>query len=334
MKDLVFFSIPKENLKINILSKDETELEKIKKVSNESSMLPDITKYYTDIYFPNAPQNRPYMFSSIVLSSDGKMAYEDNASGPLVAKNNFLDPDGSLGDFWVLNVLRALADGVIIGAKTLQSEPGITCHVYEQCLTNQREEVWGKKYQPCGIIASFDAMDIPFNHTIFNIDKKEEYKVLISTSPKGLENIKQYSKLKHKYMLFKSKEDIDNYDFKELYSDFEIFPVIVTGEDDKPDTELMMYALRKWGIEKLCIESPSYCMNLLNLEMLDEYFINYSMVFVGGKVTPGIMTPFSYLNHPHSDLLTLGIHQSNFIFTRQKIKYGVNVEKDLTEYKY
>ena len=30
-----------------------------------------------------------------------------------------MDPDGSLGDFWVLNVLRSYADGIIVGANTL-----------------------------------------------------------------------------------------------------------------------------------------------------------------------------------------------------------------------
>lgn len=47
----------------------------------------------------------------------------------------------------MLNVLRAYADGIIIGARTLLSEPGITCHVYEERLTRQRREVLGKKYQ-------------------------------------------------------------------------------------------------------------------------------------------------------------------------------------------
>ena len=131
MNELVFFEIPKQNLKIQIVKKSDGILEQIKKESAETAVMPDVAEYYTDIYFPKAPADRPYTFSSIVLSSDGKMAYGDNPSGPLIAKNNFLVPDGSLGDFWVLNVLRAYADGIIIGARTLLSEPGITCHVYE-----------------------------------------------------------------------------------------------------------------------------------------------------------------------------------------------------------
>ena len=185
MNELVFFEIPKQNLKIQIVKKSDEILEQIRKESAETAVMPDVAQYYTDIYFPKAPSDRPYTFSSIVLSSDGKMAYGDNPSGPLIAKNNFLDPDGSLGDFWVLNVLRAYADGIIIGARTLLSEPGITCHVYEERLTRQRREVLGKKYQPCGVIVSLDGTDIPFDHYIFNVDPKEEYKLVIATSPKG-----------------------------------------------------------------------------------------------------------------------------------------------------
>lgn len=183
MNELVFFEIPKQNLKIQIVKKSDEILEQIRKESAETAVMPDVAQYYTDIYFPKAPSDRPYTFSSIVLSSDGKMAYGDNPSGPLIAKNNFLDPNGSLGDFWVLNVLRAYADGIIIGARTLLSEPGITCHVYEERLTRQRREVLGKKYQPCGVIVSLDGTDIPFDHYIFDVDPKEEYKLVIATSP-------------------------------------------------------------------------------------------------------------------------------------------------------
>ena len=97
MNELVFFEIPKQNLKIQIVKKVMRFLEQIRKESAETAVMPDVAQYYTDIYFPKAPSDRPYTFSSIVLSSDGKMAYGDNPSGPLIAKNNFLDPDGSLG---------------------------------------------------------------------------------------------------------------------------------------------------------------------------------------------------------------------------------------------
>lgn len=335
MNKLAFFTTPKENLKINVVFQDAAHLEQLRQTSAEQTVLPDVAQYYTDLYFPKAQDDRPYLFSSIVLSSDGKMAYQDNPAGPLVAKNNFLDPDGSLGDFWVLNVLRAYADGIIIGARTLQNEPGITCHVYDADLTAQRKAVLGKRQQPVGVVVSFDATDIPFDHYTFAVDEAEEYKMMIATSPVGMDYIKANSKLKHEYLgPFHSKAEIDAYPFEDLHQRYDTVPVLVTGEGPSPDAKLLMYALRKLGLQKLCVESPSYCAYLTQLEMLDEYFINYSMVFVGGVTTPGHTTPFGYQDHPHADLLSLGVHRSNFMFTRQKLRYQVKSAADLSAYNY
>ena len=335
MNKLNFFTTPKDNLKITMVYQDQQVLDALRAASAEQAPLPDASAYYTDIYFPQAPAGRPYTFSSIVLSADGKMAYQDNPAGPLVAKNNFLDPDGSLGDFWVLNMLRAYSDGVIVGANTLAKEPGITCHVYDEDFTRQRREVLGKTHQPASIVVSFDATDIPFDHYTFDMDPAEELKIVINTSPQGMEYIKAHSPLKHVFWgPFTSREQVDAFDFGPLYRDFDTFPVIVTGEGNRPDSGMLMYVLRKLGVMKLCVESPSYCAHLIQNEMLDEYFINYSMVFVGGTTTPGHMTPYGYLDHPHSNLLSLGIHKSNFMFTRQKLCYGVSAQTDLSGYKY
>lgn len=335
MNKLNFFRTPKENLKINMVFRDEKHLAGLKAASAETAVMPDVSEYYTDLYFPKAPADRPYTFSSIVLSSDGKMAYQDNPAGPLVAKNNFLDPDGSLGDFWVLNVLRSYADAIIVGANTLAKEPGITCHVYDQDLTGQRREYLGKRYQPTGVVVSFDATDIPFDHYSFHVDPAEELKMVIATGPDGMEYIKANSPLRHVFLgPFRSREEVDAAELPALYQDFGVVPVIITGEGKTPDSRLLMYVLKKLGVEKLCVESPSYCAAMLKEELLDEYFIDYSMVFVGGTTTPGSFVAYGYLDHPHADLISLGVHKSNFLFTRQKIRYGVKNTTDLSGYQY
>jgi hypothetical protein len=67
---------------------------------------------------------------------------------------------------------------------------------------------------------------------------------------------------------------------------------------------------------------------------LDEFFINYSMVYAGGTITPGYQLPFSHIEHPHAELLTMGTHRSSFIFTRQKLYYDLTSSVDLSKYKY
>ncbi len=335
MNKLVYFDFPKERLKINVVNRCEHILESIKTNSEEKNSLPDVNEYYNELFFPKAPVHRPYTFSSVVLSADGKMAFTDNSAGPLVAKNNFLDPDGALGDFWVLNILRAYSDGVIIGANTLKSEPGITSHVYDKALVEQREKYLNKKYHPASIIVSLDGTDILFEHFLFNIDPSERYKTLIATSPDGFKYIAENSPLKHTVIgPFVTKEDVCAFQFPKLFDSFDITPVIVTGAGNTPDSELMLYVLKKWGIERLCIESPTYCSHMLKNKWLDEYFINYSMVYAGGGITPGYSLPHSHLEHPHGNLLVLGVHKSSFMFTRQQICYDVTKEVDLNSYKY
>ena len=335
MEKLSYFEIPKENMKINMLMVDEELTESIKKASSSGKSLPDVDKYYTPIIFPDAPEDRPYAMCSVVLSADGKMAFTDCPKGPVIARNNYFDPDGALCDFWVLNVLRAYADAVIAGARTLQTEDGVTSSVYDSTLAKQRIEVLGKKDQPVNVIASFDGTDIPWDHRVWNTDPSERYKVIITTSPQGADYIVKNSPHKHiVYGPFKTKEDVDKAEFGELYSDFDVYPIIVTGEGDRPDTPLMMYVMKKMGIDYACIESPSFAIGLMHEGMLDEYFINYSMVYAGGTVTPGYSMPFSFEDHPHNRLVSIGMHEHSFIFTRQKIYYNVQKETDLSNYKY
>ena len=335
MNHLNYFTTPKENLKINMVYRDEAALAELRRASAEKACMPDVSEYYTDIFFPEAPADRPYTFSSIVLSADGKMAYQDKPAGPLIAKNNYLDPDGSLGDFWVLNILRAYCDADIMGANTLAKEPNVTFTVYDEDLNRQRREVLGKKHPPLTVVASFDGTDIPGDHYAFGVDPAEEYKLSINTSPAGMEYIKKNSPLKHVFWgPFTSREQVDAFDFGEVFCDYDVVPVIVTGEGTTTDSKLLLYILRRLGMMKLLVESPSYCAHMLQNGMLDEYFINYSMVYAGGTTTPGHMTPYGAENHPHANLLSLGMHRSNFMFTRQKLCYNVTEQADLSAYQY
>jgi hypothetical protein len=111
-------------------------------------------------------------------------------------------------------------------------------------------------------------------------------------------------------------------------------PVIMTGTGDRPDSGILMYILRKAGLERLLIESPSYTNHLMGNRSLDEYFINYSMVYAGGTLTPGYGDPFSSRKHPHAKLLSLSTHGCSFLYTRQKLYYDIEQSVDFSGMKY
>ncbi|QRN84961.1 dihydrofolate reductase family protein [Clostridia bacterium] len=321
--DMVTMNFPVEAMKLTVLNKAEEILAELKESSNEKATPEKIKSVYDELFFPASPENRPYTFGSIVLSMDGKMAYEDDPQGPLIAAKNLLDLDGGLGDFWILNVLRAYADGVIIGAGTLAAEPLMISNCFDQDLVDARFEVLGKKtVAPMNIVVSFDGTDIPLEHGVFST---EGLAAAIATSPDGGDYLK--TNFKNKHIIFgpyANTEEVDIAEIKKkMASDEKAIPIFLTGKGSNPDSAVLMYILKKIGLEKLVIESPSYMWHLMSIGAMDEMFINYSSVFVGGHKAPGAFHAFSVNAHPHSQILTTAMHKNNFIFTRQKLYYGL-----------
>jgi riboflavin biosynthesis pyrimidine reductase len=337
MEKLFMMDFPTEQIKLNVCYHNKEILEAIQSESPDRT-IKKVSEVYGELLFPLAPDDRPYTFCSVVLSADGKMSYSNNQHGSLIGKENYLDPDGSLADWWFLNALRAYADGVIIGARTLQCEKFATSHVFDREMAVQRIEGMGKPAHPLNVVISFDATDIPFDHLIFNIDPEETFPVIVATSPQGGEYIA--GNLKKDHVIFGpylDKGEIDEQQvglINDALQDQSAIPVILTGQENHPDSRVLLYLLRKLGLERLLMESPSYNWHLMEEEMLDEFFINYSMVYAGGGITPGYNRGFTYDNHPHAKILTVGTHNSNFIFTRQKIFYGISSQEDLSKYKY
>jgi len=341
MGKLFMMDFPTDQIKLNVCYKNKELIAQIEESSSEKKTIPKILDVYGPLIFPESPQDRPYIMSSIVLSSDGKMAFSDMPAGPVIAKNNFLDPDGALADFWVLNAMRTYCDGIILGAKTLQTEEDNTSHIFDREMASQRTNVLKKKPHPMNIVVSFDGSDIPLDHKIFNVNSEEQFQVALATSPDGCEFLKKNFKKPIEIIgpfesLDDFKSDIFNPDeYAERINNLDgVIPVFITGEGSTPDSSLLLKLLRLIGMKKLLIESPSYTSHLISKGELDEFFINYSMVIAGGMITPGSALPFSYKNHPHLKLLTVATHRANFIYTRQKLYYGLDSTGDLSEYKY
>ena len=101
--------------------------------------------------------------------------------------------------------------------------------------------------------------------------------------------------------------------------------VLVTGEGKNTDAAEMLKVLRAMGMEKVLVESPTYCHHMMREPLLDEIFINTSCIFVGGQAT-GIGTSsksFPSTDHPHSEIVTMHMHSPHFIYTRYKMLYGI-----------
>lgn len=274
-----------------------------------------------DLKFPTLPEDRPYTMASFVTSIDGKIAFPDAPEGPFIAQKNFLDPEGANTDFWILNLMRANADGIIVGAGTMQQEAEMTAHVFDEELEDRRAEL-GLNPIPYNIISSLDGTDIPYDHILFN----GIVPIMINTSENGYEVVK--NNIKREYFTIKISENdtIDETNIKAIFNAEENqnkVPVIVTGKGRFTNTEALFKVLKCVGINKLLVESPSYVHYLITEAKLDEVILNYSAVYIGGKAISlgSSMGSFTSTNHPHTEILSLYMHSPSFLYFRHKLNY-------------
>lgn len=322
MQELPSFHFDTDVIRVTNLLKNEMALAEIRAKSPDA-VPQKVLDVYGEVCFPEGYDDRPYTYASIVLSSDGKMAYPDVPQGPVIASSNQLDPDCGKTDFWVLNMLRTYADAVIIGARTLQMEPEATSHIFCEELAKARVEVLKKSPYPINVAISFDGTDVPLEHKIFT---SEGLVSMICTSPEGGEFLaKALTERGRAFALYGPYSTADAADAdaikKKMAESPDSVHILTTGTGHVPNSKMMLAILRRLGIQRAMIESPSYMWHLFENKALDEFFINYSMVFAGGDITMGLRQPFTSTSHPHSELLMLGVHKANLICTRQRLHY-------------
>ena len=312
---LPMINFPKEKIKLKLIYENIEELESIKEASKEKDIPSKIKEVYGPLYFPKAPNHRPYIFGSLVLTLDGKLGFEKGEKSTLISKGNVFDPEGGLADLWIVNMLRTYCDGIVFGGKTLNVEDNITGHIYDGELQKDRINTLNKPNKiPWNIVLSRSGSNIPLDHKIFNI---KEIPSCIITSKKGYENIK--NKIPRGYMLINCDEDLNNiYNKLSLRRD-EI--LVLLSEDNSIDTLQVLNVLKIMGIENLLIESPTYMYSLMDEGLLDETFINYSGIYGGGNLSVGNDFPFKVDRYPGGEILSIHIHSPYFLYNRVKLKY-------------
>ena len=86
---------------------------------------------------------------------------------------------------------------------------------------------------------------------------------------------------------------------------------------------LFAVTLKKFGIDRLLVETPSYMHYLVSQKMMDELFFNYSCIYVGGQaLTIGKFgKEFTSQDHPHTRMLSIHTHSDHFFYLRHKLLY-------------
>ncbi len=318
-----FFKIPYDTEKIKLTRIFESPSLAAFKTGNTEC--PKSNTVYGPLKFPELPADRPYLYASMVLSLDGKIAFEDAPEGPLIAQTNRMDPSGGAADFWILNLLRTISDGSMGfgGGFSMKEDESETAkmfgaslegsgHVYDQDLEDARLAD-GRNPVPHQIITSLDGSEINFDHPFLRNHPLIPF--MVTTSPAGMDRVK--SKCRADYYVLTDPERVP------APGERKGMPVIVTGAGSMPDAAATMKILKKLGMDKILIEGPSYCHHLMRLGLLDEMFLNYSCVYVGGKALSLGMRgeSFTSKNHPHTEMLSIHTHGPHFFYFRHKLIY-------------
>jgi riboflavin biosynthesis pyrimidine reductase len=214
---------------------------------------------YGKLGFPPAPPSRPWVYSNFVQSLDGIVSLlGEYASGQYISQ--------SREDRWLMDLLRAHADGIIMGMATLTEERrlrgpesrGIVFQVVEPGMQALRGRL-GKKRERNIFVTRATDLDLS-QYKVFDGDVVD---AAIVTSPGGGDRLRAQGKHPH----------VD---------------IVTAGEGENLDLPTAIANLRQeLGIEYLlCEGGPSLYGSLARADLIDDKFLTVSPLEVGQLAPP------------------------------------------------
>lgn len=227
-----------------------------------SELLDPVYSRYGKLGFPHPPQDRPWIYVNFVQSLDGLVS--------------LLGPDASGGDIsqseedrWLMDLLRAHADGILLGLGTLVTETrlgrprprGPIFRIADPVLRQLRDKL---HRGPERNIFVTGATRLRFeDFAVFDGEKVETY--VVTTAP-GAELLEAQRSTTHPHV-----------------------NIVVAGEGSLVDLPLALTVLREsFGFKRLlCEGGPGLYSNLLRQGLIDEKFLTVAP-FEAGQQVPAL----------------------------------------------
>jgi riboflavin biosynthesis pyrimidine reductase len=210
---------------------------------------------YGELGFPPAPPDRPWIYANFVQTLDGIVSL-------LGAEASGSDISQSPEDRWLMDLLRAHADAVLIGMGTLRAETGLgqpgprgpVFRIVDPAIRELREKLRRGSERNIFLTGS---SDIQFDRYAA-FDGKSVEPFLLTTSgaaEKLASQLRQSPQVR----------------------------VIACGEGQRVDLKQAVCLLRRqFGIRYLlCEGGPGLYSNMLELDLIDEKFLTVSPIEVG-----------------------------------------------------
>jgi riboflavin biosynthesis pyrimidine reductase len=212
---------------------------------------------YGNLGFPPPPAGRPWIYSNFVQSLDGITSLlGQHASGGEISQSRH--------DRWLMDLLRAHADAILLGMNTLREEQrargpesrGIVFRVADSTLRDLRSKL-GKGRERNIFVSRAADLDLS-RHKVFDGDVVD---AAVLTSPAGAQRLRAQGK----------HPQVD---------------IIEAGEGERLDLPAAVGKLREeLGIQYLlCEGGPTVYGNLARADLVDEKFMTVAPVEVGQVV--------------------------------------------------
>jgi riboflavin biosynthesis pyrimidine reductase len=214
---------------------------------------------YGNFGFPPPPAGRPWLYTNFVQSLDGITSLlGEYASGQYISQ--------SREDRWLMDLLRAHADSLIMGIATLMEEQrlrgpesrGIVFQVIDPAMKALRARL-GKKRERNIFVTRAENFDL----SRFKVFDGDLVDAAVVTSPAGAERIRTQAAQRN-------------------------VAVIAAGNGENLDMPSAIAKLRgELGIEYLlCEGGPTLYGSLARADLIDEKFLTISPIEVGQRVPP------------------------------------------------
>lgn len=232
--------------------------------AERSELLDPVFARYGRLGFPAPPPERPWIYSNFVQSIDGVTSFlGEDASGQDISQSE--------ADRWLMDLLRAHADAVLLGFNTLRTEKercrprerGPVFRIVEESLQQMRSKLHRGREKNIFVTGAS-----VFNLDDFAVFDGEKVDPIILTGKLGLARLEP-----------------------QLQTHPQV-KVLVAGEGNTVDLPLAMRTLRAdFGVKFICCEGgPTLFGNMTRAGLIDESFLTVAPIVVGQEVPAGEAT--------------------------------------------
>ncbi len=221
---------------------------------------------------------RPHVTINMAMSADGKISTYRRETFSL----------GSAEDRYMMDLLRAKADAVVVGARTLEHD-GWAMRIRHADIQHKRINM-GRAPNPLNVVLSTD-LNLPANREFFTHPDTE--KLIITTRSAPRARLRRFEKIAETVVLPRTR---------------------IRPED-------VIAVLRERGAKRVLVEGGATInFSFFEAHLVDEIYITITPRILGGSTAPTVVDGKGFLSraHPHLELVSCR-RRGDEVFLRYRV---------------